>query len=330
MGWLWFCFSLLGFGTAAIPQKTYIRPLHIENKSDPNTMFYGISQIEIDNDQLYIRGLNATRIKVFNRDLSFAYSIGTRGQGPGEFHSSITAFSVFKGTVWAFEGGEKAICFRGPDLHTEIPLRGIQISTGRSSTGAFACDSDLVLVHAHPKTRKLGVAYAYDGEVIQGVGEIFPVDRDMLLQNPATNDTMWVKGGNHWFAVFEYHPLIQKFDAQLNLVAEYTFDVPAAQEWFSRRDDFINKERFSLPPEMNTDIAYFNEKLWLICYGALIKINPKSGQLEGIWHFFGRGPGFEGTSRLNLYTFDFFDDGQIALGSISDIWGSILWTTNLE
>jgi len=327
---MWLLISALLLDPATVkPQKTYIVPLAIEDEDDPRTYLNSIDQIVIDGDLLYLRPTNGTTIKVFDRERKFLFQIGGRGGGPGLFPTPIRAFTVANGNVWAFCKDTQLSYFQGEHFVRNIPIKGLQVSVYRTSTAAFAANEEVVLLSAHPKTRQLGVVYTYDGKVVQGVGDIFPIDKEVLARNPAYNDVMWVKGKHRWYAVFEYHPLVQVFDRQFKLVSEISFDTQAMREFEERWRDWQPKEGWRIPIEMNYDVAWHDAHLWIMCFGALLKIDPETKSLSGAWHFYGKGPQFANYGRLHFYTFDFFSDGQMLMASKGGQWGHI-FTAKLD
>jgi len=327
---MWLCLVALLLDPATVkPQKTYFIPLVIEDEEDPRTYLNTIDQIVIDGDLLYLRPTNGTTIKVFDRERKFLFQIGGRGGGPGMFPTPIRAFTVANGNVWAFCKDTQISYFQGDHFVRNIPIKGVQISVFGNSTALLAADDEVVLLAAHPKTRQLGVVYTYDGKVVQGVGDIFPIDREVLAHNPAYNDAMWVKGKHGWYAVFEYHPLVQVFDHQFKLVSEFSFDAQAVKEFEERWGDWQPKEGWRIPFEMNYDAAWHRDHLWIMCYGALLKIDPEAKTLSGAWHFYGQDPEYDASGRHHFYTFDFFSDGQMVMATRSNRWGHI-FTANLE
>jgi len=327
--WL-ICFFSIGVSSGVIPKKVYIKPYYVQDETDPRTFFKGVKQVEIEGDLLYLRTTNGGRILVFQKDRTYSHSIGSKGQGPGEFRHGIKGFAVYKSNVLAFESGTKASLFHGSHYVRDIPLQGVQFSIDHLGSNAFAMDDSIFILHSHPRTRKLGLVYSSNGKVIKGVGDIFPIKEEILLKNPAYNDTIWVKGDDGWFAAFEYHPLILKFDKSLEKVGEFTFNSAVLEEWEERWGDFESEGRFSFPCELITDLKYHNGDLWAMCYGALLKIDSQKGNLLGEWHFFGKGSGFNTANRLCLYAFDFFSDDQVVLNSQTDIWGTELWTAEVR
>lgn len=328
MMWLWLAALLLDPETIK-PQKTYFIPLTIEDEDDPRTYLNTIDQIVIDDDLLYAHPSQSTVIKVFDRNLKFQFQIGGRGGGPGLFPSTILSFNAVNGNVWALCKDTQVSYFQGDHFVRNIPIKGVQVSIYGSSTAAFAVDEDVAVIPAHPKTRQLGVAYTYDGEVVQGVGDIFPIDKEVLAHNPAYNDVMWVKGKDRWYAVFEYHPLVQVFDREFKLVSEFTFDTQAVKEFEERWRDWKPKKGWRIPPELNYDAAWHDGHLWIMCFGALLKLDPETKTLRGAWYFYGQDPQFDDRGRHHFYTFDFFSDGQMLMATRGDRWGQI-FTANLD
>lgn len=314
------------------PQKAWLTPYRIENEADSRTYLRGVAQIEIDRDLMYLRQSNAAEILVFTQSKVFAFAIGRRGHGPGEFPANIKGMSVSDGAVFAVRDREKAYYYEGPTYEQELPLKGFGFTYGTVDSNVFAFDQDHVVVQAYPSTRALALAYGFDGTVVEKIGKIFKIDREALMKNPAYNDTIWVKGGKHWFGLFKYHPLIQKFDQNFKPVAEFTYSVPAMEDYRKRWEDFKAKKKFRIPMPLNTDIKFHDGKVWIMCHGTLLALNANSGKAIGLWHFFGKGVGFEHVlnTRLYLYSFDFFSNGEIVMGSFGESWGSQLWTSILE
>jgi len=325
---LWFSAWLLDPASVK-PQKTYIVPLAIEDEDDPRTYLNTIDQIVIDGDLLYLNPTHSSVIKVFDRDLKFLFQIGGHGGGPGLFPTAIHSFTAANGNVWAFCKDTQMSYFQGDHFVRNIPLKGVQVSVYGGSTAAFAADEDVVVIPAHPKTRRLGVVHAYDGKVVQGVGDIFPIDKEVLARNPAYNDVMWVKGKDRWYAVFEYHPLVQVFDRAFKLVSEFAYDTQAVKEFEERWGDWKPKKGWRIPFEMNYDAAWHDGHLWIMCFGALLKIDPETKSLSGAWHFYGQDPEYDASGRHHFYTFDFFSDGQMVMATRSNRWGHI-FTANLD
>jgi len=294
-------------------QKAYISPVVLEDEKDPQTFMTGIKQIEVDNGNLYVRPLNGTEILVFDSNLKFRYTIGGKGDGPGKFKVNLLGFSVNNGDVWIFEEDQKISFFHGPEYVHDIRIKGLPVGIYGYSTNKFAIAESIVLLAAHPKTRHLGIAYDYAGEVVAGVGQIFPINQDALLENPALNDVLWVKGTSYWFAIFEYFPLIQIFNQQFELVSEFHFDAQSITEYSETYQDWKPRKGWRIPPELNTDAKWYKDHLWIMCHGALLKINPEKKATEKAWHFFGKGNVFPENSRLHFSAFDFLPNSHFLL-----------------
>jgi len=312
------------------PQKAYVIPVVIEDESDPRTFMKGIKQIEIDRDLLYVRPSNSTEVLVFDRQLKFLFSVGGKGGGPGKFKVNLAGFSVRDSSLWLFEDDHRLSYFQGPDHIRDIPIKGLQVSYPYFSTVKFDFDDHKILLSAHPRTRNLGLVYDFEGNILQGVGNLFPINREVLQKNPAYNDVLWVKGSDSWYAIFEYHPLIQKFDANFLLVDEIAYSAQAHDDYLDHFGDWKPKKKWRIPPEINTDAKWHDGHLWVMCFGALLKIDPNGKRLTREWHFFGKGENFPEMERLHFYSFDSFSDDFILITTIADQWGSYAFTFDLN
>ena len=62
--------------------------LSIGNEEDENYLFYRIRDIQVDTDgNIYVLDSGNHRVQVFNNNGNYIYTIGKKGQGPGEFNA---------------------------------------------------------------------------------------------------------------------------------------------------------------------------------------------------------------------------------------------------
>lgn len=313
------------------PEVVYLQPFDVIDENDPNTFFGIVRQLEIDNDQLYLRP-HGSEILVFNRDRSFSHAIGRKGHGPGEFPDVVYAFGVNNGDVLAISSQEDVLHFQDQDYAGAFKIKGANLNIYGISSNTLSVSHGQAMISANPRTRKIGALYSFDGKSREGVGDIFPINQDVLMKNPAYNDNLWVRGGDYWFCIFKYHPLIQKFNEQLEKVDEFTYSDQLVNLYQEKWEDFESKQSFRFPPAMNTDLKYHDGHLYVICYGSLLQINAVTGEHARTWHFKGQGKGFEHVEggRLHLPHISFFSDGQPVISARSDQWGHHLYTAQLN
>lgn len=313
------------------PRVAYLNPYPIVNEDDPRTFFRNIRQIEIDSDLLYLRVFGQEHLLVFDQNRNYLYDIGSKGAGPGEFPESVYSFGVSGGEVFALKSLTKVLHFQGNEFLDSFEIKGTNMNMYSRASNTFALDHNAVVIPAHPATRKLAMAYDYQGNILASLGEIFPINPEILSKNSATNDTLWVYGGNHWYGILKYHPLILKFNERWEQVAEFTFQDPLVDAWLEQWDNFQPKNSYNFPSELVTDLKYHAGSLFLICNGGLLQLNPDSGTHLRTWHFLGKGEGFENVQgkRLHIPHIAFFSDGKPVLSSGNDLWGHFLYTTDL-
>lgn len=79
--------------------------LSIGNEDDENYVFYGGASINIDSEgNIFVSDRRNFRIQKYDKDGNYLQTIGRKGQGPGEFERSCTAFFDSKDNFYVRDG----------------------------------------------------------------------------------------------------------------------------------------------------------------------------------------------------------------------------------
>ncbi|MDJ0837512.1 MAG: hypothetical protein QNK37_13420 [Acidobacteriota bacterium] len=203
-----------------------------------------------------------------------------------------------------------------------------------SYVSPFAFNDTHILLPVYPRTGRLAALYDHKGKVEQFVGEIFPIDKEMLREIPALNDTLWAGDDSGWYCLFRYRPFIYRFDKNLKKVAAYRLSGPEIDACeYDLFEEEIPKNR-STRPEHFTDFKLHGEYLYLLCRGVLYQIDKHTGHWRNRVSFYGKGADFEETGlspteRLNMTYMAFLDDGTMITAPPALMWNHDLWTVRL-
>ena len=172
------------------------------------------------------------------------------------------------------------------------------------------------MLPAPPQSGHLGFAYDFQGRKTP-IGSLIYDKKSIrtLEQNPLANDTLWHYEEPYWFAVLRYANIVLKFDGQFQLVRSFEFEHPRLkllkeEAWGYDRANFTN------PPCLYFDIDFWQGSLYLLLRKTLVQLNPRSGVIERMYTFHGKGPDFRGGSEaeLNFRTFAIAENGFAFLG----------------
>jgi len=307
-----------------------VQPLDFSNEENPATHFGGISQIESDGSRLFISNNQVPHILVVDSEGNYLGKIGEGGQGPRGLGMGPFSFSVRDGFVWASDWQRKALHLYQGESHLtrfEVP-RTLQLTLA-TNPFAFSLETSEILFQAHPGTGFMGAVYDFDGNHLRDVGILPEFDYETKLAHPWIHQTMWVRGGNHWFALFKSLPTLVVFDAGFNVInrfhltgPEIDYSLELFEEHLRSHPNKPGKRGFKTPPPLFTDFKYHHGKVYTMSRGTLYQIDPGDGKILSRSRF------SIPEGRTTFFYLTFLDDRTIVLGHPAmptdhDLWKGI-------
>jgi len=264
---------------------------------------------------------NARYLVKMNANAELLANIGRPGGGPGEFASRVLAYSTNGQSVFAVSADklDHLQHFSSDGRYVgKFPIKPRiwqSYSTGTCNT--FGVSADTVVLPAPPQSGHLAYAYDFQGGA-RPIGDLIFDKRDasQLELNPFLNDTLWVYGDGHWYAVLRFTSLILKYDSDFNMVSSFRLDNPRLTQ-LKENLDSLDPSRSSVPQAMFRDIKYHQGFLFIMAPKTLIQINAHSGDITAMYTFYGDEEVLsrkEVPHELNFKTFALMGKNRLLLG----------------
>ena len=280
-------------------------------------------------ERIYLGHPNDAYITVVDKNGVIQDVIGQPGLGPGELGRGVLAMTAWKNDLYVVSSSRprQLTWFRDGVFKNQIHLPSINIKFASSNANTFAAANGTVMFPAHPSTKRLANAITADKQI--PVGKLLFDKRhiDLIRRIPAVNDTNWQYENGFWYAVFKFHPMIQKYDSEFNLVETFNIKNGFTNNRHEELLDY-DPERFSSAPPLFYDFKVKDGAMYLSLTGGILKLSP-SGETEKLFTFYGSGESFASLGNagvtLNLPFFVVLDDGELLLSSFGESWGHPIW-----
>lgn len=284
-----FLLAFLWFGDDVGVVRLELHPLDFQKDDQPQTYITGLAQIESDGEFLYIAPHMEPSILQLSREGRFIRRLGGKGQGPEELGTfGIRSMSVQRDRTWILDGQKRVHYFEQGSHQLSWPVASNWVATYAAGAFTLAFDHEHVIIPVHPATGHLAALYNYAGERIRYLGEILPIDADLIRKNRALNDTHWARDENFWYCLFKFWPKLLVFDRQFKQVRDVDLTGPEI--------DYCNgvffgdiETRYKGPPQ-----AYFRDFkalgafLYFFCRDALYQLDKRSLKTVRRYKFFAR------------------------------------------
>ena len=106
-----------------------------------------------------------------------------------------------------------------------------------------------------------------------------------LERNPFLNDTLWVYGDNHWYAVLRFDALILKFDENFNKINSFNLNNSRLNLLIENLES-VDPSKFTTLQALFRDIKYHNGFLYMMAPKTLIRVHPDSGKIASMYSFY--------------------------------------------
>jgi len=322
---------ILAFVHLSVPvYKVELQPFDLTETESGAVYLGGVDQLESDGELLYIRDVQSPHILAVDASGRLRQTIGGLGGGPGEFRSNPVAIALRGEALWVLsDGGRRASYFERGEFMLGFAVNSYNITIG-SSANAFDFTNEAVAIPAHPSTGRLAAVYGYGGELQRLAGKIAPIDPEILRKNPAFNDTMWRRDGDHWYCLFQFRPTLLKFNRDFEQTAAFRLRGPEMEHREEAFEKFEPQGMSSIPPGHFTDIKFYRGDLFVMAPKALYQIDPQSGETLSRTYFIYRGE--EGSRKgrtVARMTMAFLKDGVVVLGHPALVGNHDLWKVRL-
>lgn len=267
--------------------RVELKPFDFQNEDRPETFIEGMLQLDSDGENLFLSPIGSPTVLEISLKDGFLRKYGGAGQGPGMLGSlQPISISAQKGRFWVLDGQRFAQYFEGGVHVIKWPVKSYYIGPSHWSAKTMAFDRDHVVIPVHPSTKHLAAAYDYGGNRKKFLGEIYPIDHDMLMKNPGLNDTHWARDGGRWYCLFKYWPRLLVFDQDFKMIRDVELrgpEIDVAQGIYHGDIPDVYKG----PP-----LAWFSGfsaqdgYLYFSCRDALYKLNGKDLKTAFRFKFF--------------------------------------------
>ncbi len=254
-----------------------IRPLDFQREDQPQTFITGIAQIESDGETIFIAPHMEPSLLLLSREGRFLSRLGGKGQGPEELGSfGIRSLSVQPDRVWVLDGQKRAHYFEKGEHQLSWSVKSHWMATYAAGAFTLTFDAEHVIIPIHPATGHLAAVYNYGGQRVRYLGEILPIDAELIAKNRAINDTHWARDERYWYCLFKFWPKLLVFDRQFRKVAETDLTGPEI--------DICNgiffgdiETSYTGPPRVYfRDFKVHGESLYFFCRDALYQVDKRN------------------------------------------------------
>ena len=185
-----------------------------KDDSDPNQLFYGISDVFSDVDgNLYVVEQGNQRVPVFDKTGTFVRTLGMKGQGPGQFMAPIAGGSSAENVYIADEQTQKVIVF---NRHDGTFLYDFKLN-GRPSDLCVNQSGDLLIGYM-TANGKIIHRYHPDGTYVASFGTLDKKYKALVYFNKVCS--MAMDSRDNLYVCYRYINLVQKYNAKGELVHE--------------------------------------------------------------------------------------------------------------
>lgn len=289
-----------------------------------------IDQLESSGGQVFLRSISTLEVIEIDAAGKVLNLLGRSGSGPGEWGSQgVIAITLYKHELWGY--GLHSHLLNGYEnnrLFKSIDISAVRPSRHHATSNVFGISEHHIVLPSSLGQRYLAEVYDKNGNHLGHAGELGEDNSAALQQNPFANDTMWLAFEHKWFAVFKFLPLIAIYDRQFELEGYLNLNHPWIHEAYATIIE--SSESHSQPP-LFSDVKIYKRRLYAMCRGRLVGFNLKTGGVETMVEFIGKGADFGVVANkpLSLQYFCFLADGTLLLAHPMLLWNHDLWKVNL-
>jgi len=262
--------------------KITIEPFDFQDEAKPESYVKGMWLLDGTGDTLIFAPLNEPVVLLIEPKSKQIQRVGGKGLGPGELGGS-HPYGVSKCDryLWVLDHNRKRLTlFAGGVYQTDFQTEGYQLLTGASVKYSIAHNDMFVVVPAYPASGYLAKVYDFAGNVVAKMGEILPIEPDLLEYNPALNNTVWRYLDNKWYCLFMFRPYFRIYNNQFELEHEVQIigqEVDYFEERFQKREKDPAQARVQ---PFFTDFQVTSKNLFVMCYGVLYQMDHKGKLLS--------------------------------------------------
>lgn len=324
--------GLLSFAVLA-QEIRYPKPLDFQDDALPETFAQTIRQLESDGEAVVVKTENAHLLKInLNGQVLEVFPLPQDGP---VHHLSVAAFAMHQNQLAVVNQARRIYLYKGARAFSHFQSQAFSLDDfyNLATTKSFGFNGDQMVV---PSQTKNSVAVVLDGagNVSTQVGKPIAFPSDFPWDTQFLNATFWVAAGEKWYCLFKFKSLLRVYDRKFQLLDEFEFTSEEIAncdlELYEPTQAYLGQ--MSMPLPHFSDFKIFGSHGYLLCRGALLKLNLNSGKLENSYHFFGRGDDFEKVpegQRLNMMYLAMVDKNTAILCHPAMLWNHDLWIAKL-
>jgi len=273
--------------------KVRLSPLDFSDEDNAKTLFSGLGQLESDGQRLYVADQKTPHVLVIDRTGRFVRAIGRAGSGPEGLGRGVFSFAQEDGHLWLTDWQRQALHFYQGDEHiARFPLPRTWMLSGAANPFAISLEKGVLVFQAPPETGAMGSVYDFHGTLLRHIGPLPEFDPETVLAHPWIHSTLWVRGNQHWYALFTSIPTIVVFDDALEEVdrfhlkgPEITYTEERFEHHLQTHPNKRGSRSFKTPPLHFTDFKWYDGHLYTLSRGTLYQIDPTTGKTRSRTRF---------------------------------------------
>jgi len=325
-------FCLLGL--VGLAQEIRLpQPLDFQDDAFPETYAQSVLQLESDGTSIFIRTENAHILQ-----------IDRQGQVLGVYHlpeegpkhaMRIRTFAIHGERLALVNQRRRIYLMENHDVVSSFLSMEFEFEDFYPVANAmgFGFDGERLVIPSQAKSQ-LAVVLDAEGKLEKSAGKAVAFADDLKWDTSYFNATFWAKQGEYWYCLFKFKRALRVYDESFRLVRELEL---ASDEIFQSDRELYepakeHRQKVRVPIPHFSDFKVKGDVAYILCRGALLAIDLKSGELLQSYHFYGKGEDFadvpEG-QRLNMMEVVILDDGHAVLAHPALLWRHDLWLVKL-
>ena len=324
-------FLMITFSFAADHYVLEVEPFDFQADTGHDVQY--LSQIRtmmIREDRLYASSNKEIEMLRLNLDTRKGELLGKQGRGPGERSGYILAIGIFGRDLWLIDINkqDRLLHYRDHVFQKNLHIDSFPPFSG-ADVNHLGCSDQWIVVPAMPSTGFLAMAYDHDVKKKLGFGEplFYEADKELVRNVPMINQTSWVFHEDHWYGVFYYFPMVVKYDASFQKVAEFSIESQELNERIRSIMAFKPKNPTNRAIPLVKDIVIFRGHLYLLAVNYLLQLDLETGETLSMTRFTGREEDFGQRNPMVFDQFAFREDGTLFLSNVGsiDLWNHDLF-----
>lgn len=310
--------------------RAFPRPMDFQ-EGKVSAYLSSIHQVESDGQRLYFRSMRGSLILITNLEGETQKVLGGAGEHPSEFGASgVLAMAVSGKVVSALDGGLRFIRFYENDRYASyLRPRTYNARAIHSTSNIYAFSKEHVVVPALGPDH-LAIVYPRDGSETREIGELLEIGSDWESEIER-NATLWCFQDGLWYAAHKFFPMVTVFDERFQRVNQFQIQHPLTDRYIAYLSEFKPNERFTKTQVLVSDFKFFRGSLYLMLQGELFGVDPQTGAIRSVTHFFAKGEDFGAADghKITLPFFAFGNDGTLFAVHPALLWNHDFWSVRL-